>query len=75
MKKIKDDTNRYTTFLDWKNQYYENDYNTQSKLQIQCNPYKLPKAFFHRVRANILHVVRKNTHKKKPNRESNLEVE
>ena len=60
-------------FLEWKNQYYENDYNTQSKLKIQCNPYKLPKAFFHRVRTNISHVVWKHT--KNPNRESNLEVE
>ena len=25
-------------FLDWKNQYCENDYTTQSNLQIQCNP-------------------------------------
>ena len=32
MKKIKDDTNRYTMFLDWKNQYGENDYTTQSNL-------------------------------------------
>ena len=27
-------------FLDWKNQYCENDYTTQSNLQIQCNPYQ-----------------------------------
>ena len=42
MKEIKDDINRwrkYTMFLDWKNQYCENDYITQSNLQIQCNPY------------------------------------
>ena len=25
-------------FLDWKNQHCENDYTTQSKLQIQYNP-------------------------------------
>ena len=37
---------RYTMFLDWKNQYCENDCTTQSNLQIQCNPYKLPLAFF-----------------------------
>ena len=30
---------RYTMFLDWKNQYCENDYTTQINLQIQCNPY------------------------------------
>ena len=42
MKKMKDDTNRwmerYTMFLDGKNQYCENDDTTQSNLQIQCNP-------------------------------------
>ena len=27
-------------FMDWKNQYSENEYTTQSSLQIQCNPYK-----------------------------------
>ena len=37
---------RYTLFLDWKNQHCENDYTTQDSLQIQCNPYKLPMAFF-----------------------------
>ena len=34
MKEIKDDTNRYTMFTDWKNQYSENEYATQSNLQI-----------------------------------------
>ena len=33
-------------FLNWKNQYCENDYTTQSNLQIQCIPIKLPMAFF-----------------------------
>ena len=34
MKEIKKDTNRqkYTVFMDWKNQYCENDYTTQSNL-------------------------------------------
>ena len=32
---------RYTMFLDWKNQYCQNDYTTQSNLQIQCNPYQI----------------------------------
>ena len=26
--------------MDWKNQYRENEYTTQSNLQIQCNPYQ-----------------------------------
>ena len=37
---------RYTMFLDWKNQYCQNGYTTQGNLQIQCNPTKLPMAFF-----------------------------
>ena len=28
-------------FLNWKNQYCENDYIIQSNLQIQCNPYQI----------------------------------
>ena len=27
-------------FMDWKNQYSENEYTIQSNLQIQCNPYQ-----------------------------------
>ena len=28
-------------FLDWKNQYCQNDYSTQSNLQNQLNPYQI----------------------------------
>ena len=37
---------KYTMFMDWKNQYSENEYTTQSNSQIQCNPIKLPTVFF-----------------------------
>ena len=37
-------------FLDWKNQYYTNDYTSQSNLQIQCNPYQIINGIFHRMR-------------------------
>ena len=37
---------RYPMFLGRKNQYCENDYTTKCNLQIQCNPYQLPMAFF-----------------------------
>ena len=33
-------------FLDWKNQYCESDYTTQSNLQIQCNPYQITNGIF-----------------------------
>ena len=38
---------RDTMFLDWKNQYCENDYTTQSNLQIQCNPYQITNGIFY----------------------------
>ena len=41
---------RYTMFLYWKNQHCENDYTTQSPLQIQCNPYQTTNGIFHRTR-------------------------
>ena len=41
---------RYTMFLEGKNQYCENDYTTQSNLQIQCNLYKLTNGIFHSTR-------------------------
>ena len=31
---------KHTMFMDRKNQYSENEYITQSNLQIQCNPYQ-----------------------------------
>ena len=37
---------KYTMFMDQKNQYSENEYTTQSNLQIQCNPYQATKDFF-----------------------------
>ena len=56
MKEIKDDKKKqlekYTIFLDWKNQYSENDYITQSNLQIQSNPYQATNGVFHRTRKN-----------------------
>ena len=52
MKEIKEDKQmeRYTMFVDWKNQYCQNDYTTQGNLQIQCNPYQITKGIFHRIR-------------------------
>ena len=37
-------------FLDWKNQYCENDYTTQSDQQILCNPYQITIGILHRTR-------------------------
>ena len=46
--------------LDWKNQHCENDYTTQSNLQVQCNPYQLPMAFFTEVEQKISQFVWKH---------------
>ena len=48
---------RYTMFLDWNNQYCENDYTIQSNLHIQCNPYQITKGIFYRTRKKILKFV------------------
>ena len=43
---------KYTVFMDRKNQYNENEYTTQSNLQIQCNPYQATNSILHRARTN-----------------------
>ena len=43
---------KYTVFMDWKNQYYQNGYTTQSNVKIQCNPYQATNSIFHRSRTN-----------------------
>ena len=43
---------KYTMFMDWKNQDSENEYATQSDLQIQFNPYQATNGIFHRARTN-----------------------
>ena len=77
MKEIKDDTNRwrdrYTMFLDWKNQHGENDSTTQSKLQIQCNPYQTTTGIFHRTRTKNFTMCIET--QMTPNSKSNLEKE
>ena len=42
---------RYTMFLDWKNQYCEDYYITQSNLQTQCTHYQTTNCIFHRTKA------------------------
>ena len=41
---------RYTMLLDWKNQYWQNDYTNQGHLQIKCNSYQNTNGIFHRTR-------------------------
>ena len=44
-------------YLDQKNQYCENNYTTQRKLQIQCNPYQLQMIFYSEIEQKILQYV------------------
>ena len=64
---------RHTMFLDWKNQYCENDYTTQTNLEIQCNPYQITMAFFHRTRTKNFTICMEM--KKTPNIQNKLEKE
>ena len=58
-------------FLDWKNQYCENDSTTQSNLQIQCNPYQTTNGILHRIRTKNLKICTET--QKTLNSQSNLE--
>ena len=64
---------RYTMFLDWKNQHCENEYTTQSNLQIQCNPYQTTHGIFHRNRTKNFTICLET--QKTLNSQSNLEKE
>ena len=64
---------KYTMFMDWKNQYSENEYTTQSNLQIQCNPYQATNGIFHRTRTNNFTICMEI--QKTSNSQSNLEKE
>ena len=43
---------KYTSFMNQKDQYSENVYTTQSNLQIQCNPYQITHDIFNRTITN-----------------------
>ena len=62
----------YTMFLNWKNQHCENDYTTQSNLQIQCNPYKISNGISTELEQKKLYNLYGNTNL---NSQSNLEKE
>ena len=45
---------KYTMFMDWKNQYSENKYTTHNHLQNQCNLYQATNGIFHRIISQII---------------------
>jgi len=64
---------KYTMFMDQKNQYSENEYTTQDNLYIQCNPYQTTNSIFHRAITNNFTICMEI--QKTSNSQSNLEKE
>ena len=64
---------RYTMFLDWKNQYCEDYYITQSNLQTQCTHCQTTNGIFHRTKARNSTICVET--QKIPNSQSNLQKE
>ena len=56
--------------LGLENQYCENDYTTQSNLQVQCNHYQITTVIFYRTRTKSLKICMKK--QKTPNSQRNL---
>ena len=68
---------KYTMFMDWKNQYSDNEYTTQSNLQIQCTPYQATSGIFRRTRTNNFKICMEiqKTSNSQSNRERRMELE
>ena len=64
---------KYTMFMDGKNQYSESKYTIQTKLYIQCNPYQATNSIVHRTRTNKFTICMET--QKTSNSESNPERE
>ena len=64
-------------FMVQKNQYNENEYNTQSNLQIQCNHYQASNSIFQRTRTNNLTIcieIQNNNNKKTKQQQKNPQI-
>ena len=64
---------KYTMFMDRKNQCSENQYTSQSNLKIQCNRHQATNGIFHRARKIIFKICMEI--QKISNSQSNLEKE
>ena len=54
---------RYSIYLDRKDQHWKNDYITKCNLEIQCDPYQITKGIFHKTRTKnfIIHMETQRT--------------
>ena len=64
---------KYTMFMDWKNRHSENEYTSQSNLQIQSNPCQATNDIFHRTKTDTFTICMET--QKTLNSQSNLEKE
>ena len=64
---------KYTMFMNQKNQYTEDEPTAQSNLQMQCNTYQAINGIFHRTRKNNFTICMEI--QKTLNSQSNLEKE
>ena len=64
---------KYTVFMDQKNQYGENEFTNQSNLQSQCNPYQAMNGIFQITRTNNFTICMEI--QKTQNSQSNLDKE
>ena len=51
---------RYSIYLDRKDQHWKNNYTTKCNLEIQCDPYQITYGIFHRTRTKISEFIGKH---------------
>ena len=62
---------KYTMFMDEKNQYSENEHTAQSNLGIQCNPYQATNGTFQITRTNHFTICMEIQKQKQTNKQTN----
>ena len=65
---------RYTMFLNKKNQCCQSDSTTQGNIQPQCNTYQITNGIFHKTRTNA-QICTETQNNSQNNRDKNVELE